>query len=109
MNKEFSKRLLSSIILIPLSFTVILYGSYLFNIFMTICLFITIYEWHMMSKKKPYKILGYLFLLLSFYSIYFVRNELNDKGLFVFLFIIIICISTDIGGYLFGKFLKVQN
>ena len=60
-------------------------------------------------KKKPYKILGYLFLLLSFYSIYFVRNELNDKGLFVFLFIIIICISTDIGGYLFGKFLKVQN
>ena len=106
MNKEFSKRLLSSIILIPLSFTVILYGSYLFNIFMTICLFITIYEWHMMSKKKPYKILGYLFLLLSFYSIYFVRNELNDKGLFVFLFIIIICISTDIGGYLFGKIFK---
>ena len=55
MNKEFSKRLLSSIILIPLSFTVILYGSYLFNIFIIICLFITIYEWHMMSKKNLIK------------------------------------------------------
>ena len=59
-----------------------------------------------MSKKKPYNILGNLFLLMSFYSIYFVRNELNDKGLFVFLLIILICISTDIGGYLFGKIFK---
>ena len=106
MNNEFSKRLWSSIILIPFLFTVIFVGSYLFIIFMVICLIITLYEWHMMSKNKSYNILGHLFLLFSFYSIYFVRNELDDKSLFVFLFIILICISTDIGGYLFGKIFK---
>ncbi len=106
MKKEFLNRLLSSIILIPLSFIVIFTGSYLFNTFILFCMFITLYEWHMMSKKKSYSILGYLFLLFSFYSIYFVRNELDDKGLFIFLFIILICISTDIGGYLFGNILK---
>ena len=106
MNKEFTKRLLSSIILIPILFVVIYFGSYLFNIFLTICLIITIYEWHMMSKKKSYNIFGHLFLLFSFYTIYFVRNELEDKSLFIFLFIILICISTDIGGYLFGKIFK---
>ena len=106
MIKEFEKRLLSSIILIPFLFTVIFVGSYLFIIFMVICLIITLYEWHMMSKNKSYNILGHLFLLFSFYSIYFVRNELDDKSLFVFLFIILICISTDIGGYLFGKIFK---
>ncbi len=106
MSKEFLKRLLSSIILIPLVFTVIVVGSYLFIIFMAISLIITLYEWHMMSKKKSFNILGHLFLLFSFYSIYFVRNGLDDKGLFIFLFIILTCISTDIGGYLFGKILK---
>ena len=106
MNKEFLKRLLSSIILIPLLFIVIFIGSNLFIIFVGICLIITLYEWHMMSKNKSYNILGHLFLLFSFYSVYFVRNELGDKGLFVFLFIILICIFTDIGGYLFGKIFK---
>ena len=106
MNKEFLKRLLSSTILIPLLFTVVFVGSYLFIIFVAICLIITLYEWHMMSKNKSYNILGHLFLLFSFYSVYFVRNELGDKGLFVFLFIILICIFTDIGGYLFGKIFK---
>jgi len=106
MNKEFLKRLLSSTILIPLLFTVVFVGSYLFIIFVAICLIITLYEWHMMSKNKSYNILGHLFLLFSFYCVYFVRNELGDKNLFIFLFIIIICISTDIGGYLFGKIFK---
>ncbi len=106
MNKEFSKRILSSIILIPITFIVIFTGSYLFNIFIALCLLITFYEWSLMSKNKSYSIIGYLFLLFSFYSIYFVRNELGDKGLFIFFFIILICISTDIGGYLFGKVLK---
>ena len=34
------------------------------------------------------------------------RNHLDSDGLATFLFVIIICISTDIGGYLFGKFFK---
>jgi phosphatidate cytidylyltransferase len=59
----------------------------------------------MMSKKKVFKIFGFIFLIFSFYSVYFIRNEL-DNSLPVFLFIILICIFTDIGGYVFGKLFK---
>ena len=44
-------------------------------------------------------------MIFSFYSAYIIRNDL-DHSLLVFLFIIIICISTDIGGYVFGKLFK---
>ena len=106
MNKELYKRILSSIILIPLTLVIIVTGSYLFNFFILLCLIITIYEWYLMSKKRSYSKYGYFFLLFSFYSVYFVRNELGDNGLYLFLVILIICVCTDIGGYLFGKVFK---
>ena len=56
----------------------------------------------MMSKKKKYYLFGILFLILSFYTAYFFRED----SLWTFIFIIIICISTDIGGYISGKLFK---
>ena len=103
MSRELTKRILSSLVLVPISFFLIIKGSFLFIIFLLICFGIIIYEWHMMSKKKSYYFLGYIFLFLSFYSIYKLRID-NDYWLM--LFITIICISTDIGGYLFGKTFK---
>jgi len=102
MKKEFKKRILSSLILIPLSFFFIIKGSFFFNFFLIICLTVTLYEWHMMSKKKKYYLFGILFLILSFYTAYFFRED----SLWTFIFIIIICISTDIGGYISGKLFK---
>ena len=106
MTQEFQKRLVSSLILIPFCFFIIIKGSLLFNIFLLICFLITSYEWHMMSKKKFYYIFGYIFLIISFYSVYSLRNNENEISFFLFLFIIITCVSTDIGGYIFGKILK---
>ena len=105
MSKELIKRILSSIILAPIVFFFIVKGSFLFVFFITICFFITLYEWQTMSKNKPYNILGFIFLILSFYSIYKLRiNEANDY--WFLLFVTIICVSTDIGGYIFGKLFK---
>jgi len=105
INKELQKRILSSFLLISIAFFFIIKGSFFFNFFIATCFVITSYEWHMMSKKKIYNIFGFIFLIFSFYSAYFIRNNL-DHSLLVFLFIIIICISTDIGGYVFGKLFK---
>ena len=105
MLKEFEKRILSSLILIPVATFFVLKGTFFFNFFLIICLSITLYEWQMMSKKKPYNIFGHIFLLLSFYSAYLIRNE-NEKSLYIFLVVLLICISTDIGGYILGKILK---
>ena len=105
MKKELIKRILSSIILIPIAMFFIVKGSFLFNFFILICLVITSYEWHMMSKKKSYHIFGFIFLIFSFYTVFYQRNYDGDDYT-IFLLIIIICIATDIGGYIFGKIFK---
>jgi phosphatidate cytidylyltransferase len=101
MSNEFIKRFLSSIILLPLAFYFIIQGTF-FLIFLTvICFIIACFEWHMMSKKKSHNIYGFLFLIFSFYTFY----ELSIELISVF-YVIIICSSTDIGGYVFGKIFK---
>lgn len=100
---EFLKRLLSSIILIPLIFYVLISGTFLFNIFILICFLIANYEWYILSKDKIYSFFGYIFITISFYTFFKLRNDF-DLGLIIL--ILLICISTDIGGYLFGKIFK---
>ena len=95
------KRILSSIILLPLALYFITHGSFMLIFFTVTCLLLACYEWHMMTKNKSYKIYGFIFLIISFYTFY----ELSLELIGVF-FVIIICISTDIGGYIFGKILK---
>ena len=100
---EFLKRLLSSIILIPLIFFVLISGTFLFNIFILICFLIANYEWYILSKDKIYSFFGYIFITISFYTFFKLKNDF-DLGLIIL--ILLICISTDIGGYLFGKIFK---
>jgi len=101
MSKEFIKRFISSIILLPLVFYFIIQGSFLLIFFIAICFVVSCFEWYMMSKKKLYSIYGFLFLIFSFYTFYELSAELI--GIF---YVIIICTSTDIGGYVFGKIFK---
>ena len=103
---ELQKRIISSIFLIPLSFFFIIKGSNYFLFFLIICFLISCYEWYKMIKSKIFLIFGFTFLFLSFLSAFNIRENSNDFSLFIFLFLIIISISTDIGGYTFGKFFK---
>jgi phosphatidate cytidylyltransferase len=102
MKNEFIKRLLSSIILIPLLAFFTIKSLNLFIVFLFIVFLISFYEWIKMSKKIHLILIGFIFLFFSFYSAYSIRLE----NLIYFLFIISICISTDIGGYIFGKLFK---
>ena len=106
MKPEIIKRILSSLVLIPIALFFIIKGSFFFTFFIATCFLITLYEWHMMSKKKTYNIFGFMFLIFSFYSVYFIRNELDNHGLLIFVLIVLVCVSTDIGGYVFGKLFK---
>ena len=104
INKELKKRILSSTILIPVSFFFIFEGSITFIFFLSIIFLAMSFEWFKMTKKKELiRILGLFFLFFSFYSAIYLRQYI---GLNFFLFLIIVCIFTDIGGYLFGKILK---
>ncbi len=104
MSQELKKRVLSSLLLFPVIWIIIIKGSIFFNLFLIISLIIALYEWYSMSKKKIYYYFGVFFLIFSFYTIYKVYN-FNDSYL-NFLFIFLTCIATDIGGYIFGKLFK---
>ena len=104
MIKEFEKRLLSSIILIPISIIFIIKGSVFFLFFLGILFLTTSYEWIKMCKKNDLlKSFGIFFLFFSFYTAYEIRGDESFKD---FLLIITICVFTDIGGYIFGKIFK---
>ena len=105
IKEEIIKRILSSIILIPTVLFFIIKGSFLFNFFIFICFLITTYEWLKLSKKNLFKFFGTIFIVISFYTMFRIRNEF-DKDYFHLLLVIIICVSTDIGGYIFGNIFK---
>ena len=111
---ELQKRIITSISLI-----IILYLSFVNILILSIVLLATVFllfnEFYNIIKKilinrKNYQ-LTFLFLILL-YLIYFsldiwfllITDSHNNKNLLFFIFII--CISTDIGGYAFGKIFK---
>ena len=59
----------------------------------------------MLSKNNLLKLFGTIFIVISFYSIFNIRNEF-DRDYLHLLLVITICVSTDIGGYVFGNIFK---
>ena len=111
---ELNRRIFTSIALL-----IILYISLINNIFLSIILsfivFIALVEFHniflKIFKKKKIENIIYLFLALIylvFFSLitgfFLFYTGYENKALFIF--ILSICIATDIGGYTFGKLLK---
>ena len=104
MDREFTKRFISSIIMLPIIVLVIFKGSLIFNLFLFFLFLLASYEWFKMSKKKFIKsLIGTTFLILSFYSAYQLRNI---SGFNFFIFLVLICVFTDLGGFFFGKLFK---
>ena len=103
MKKEFEKRILSSLIIIPIAFFFIIKGSAFFIFFLSIFFLATSYEWIKMNKKDIFKFFGIIYLFTISYFAYLLRE---NYGMNIFIFIVIICIFTDIGGYVFGKIFK---
>ena len=102
MNQEISKRILSSIIIIAIALFFIIKGSIFFIFFLLVCFFITSFEWYRMAKSNNYYLFGFILLILSFSCAFLFRNAGHTD----FLFVILVCASTDIGGFSFGKIFK---
>ena len=102
MNQEIIKRILSSIIIVAIALFFIIKGSFFYIFFLSVLFFITSFEWYKMTKNKNYFLLGLIFLILSFLSAFLLRNIF----LYDFILVILICISTDVGGFVFGKLFK---
>ena len=105
MSSEFLKRIVSSLILLPLVIYIVIYKNNIFILFLIICLIISLYEWISMKKNKIINFVGLFFLFFTFFLAYQLRYEF-DKNYTYFLITMLICVCTDIGGYIFGKVFK---
>ena len=103
INRELQKRILSSIILLPLAIFFIFQGALFFGFFLGIFFIDTSYEWIKMNKIDSLKVIGVCYLLFAFASAYLLREKFS-LGLLIL--VLIICIFTDLGGYIFGKVFK---
>ena len=96
------KRILTSIAIFPLSIFFILQGGYLLLSFLIVIFLIANYELFSVFKKNSNILFLDLVLILSLFSIYY----LSKNSFWLLLWVIILVICSDIGGYVFGKIFK---
>ena len=108
MNKELKKRIITSIILIAILINCLFISKESWLVLLGVVSIISFSEFFNLIKKIYKKIFSRLILLtisivvlLSFtYSAYKIKIEYGE---IVMIFILLICIFSDIGGYVVGK------
>ena len=108
MNKELKKRIITSIVLLAIILNCLFINNYSWLLLLSIISFICWFEFISLSKKIWKKkllmilptVLSFLFLCLFIHTAYKFRIE---EGAVTILFVLGICIFSDIGGYIIGK------
>tara|TARA_Y100000816_G_scaffold284354_1_gene262399 strand:+ start:789 stop:1445 length:657 start_codon:yes stop_codon:yes gene_type:complete len=99
------KRILTSIVVLPLSiFFIIKGGDYIVS-FLYATLILANYELFSAFKRKLTIIFLAVILVLALLSILFLRND-TVSSYILLIWIIILTICSDVGGYVFGKLFK---
>ena len=101
MSKELIKRLITSIFIITVTACSIYLGGLIFNIFLLLIFFVSLIEWKNLTNNQIIFFLGLLLLISSLITVHNLRYD----NFYFFIFILIISVSSDIGGYVFGKLL----
>jgi len=109
MTKELKKRLITSIVLIAIFLNCLFISNVSWLVLLTIVSLICWLEFINLSEKiwkekKSIKILmilvSLLFFFYFFYAAYEIKINYGEKRI---LFILLVCIFSDIGGYVVGK------
>ena len=111
MINNFLLRILSSLIIAPLCFYIVYKGSFFFISFLLICLIFIITESKNLITQKKHFVLFIVFIFFSLFCAYKIRNFYIDnetKNIIIFFGVLLISISTDIGGYVFGKIFSIE-
>jgi len=103
---EFEKRTATTLIMLPIVFFAILLNKLTFIFLLGIVLTFSLYEWFLLNCKKITFItsIGFIIILTSFIIAYYLRGDSKTTITF-FLWIISLCIFSDVGGYLCGKYI----
>ena len=96
------KRILTAIVIFPLSIFFIFKGGYILLSFLLAIFFMANYELFSVFKKNSNILFLDLVLILALFSIYY----LAENSFWSLLWVIILVICSDVGGYAFGKIFK---
>ena len=99
------KRILTSLVALPLTIFFVVKGGYFLSFFLLFIFFAGLHELFTVFKKIKTKLFLLLVLTLSIFSIYYLAND-SVSSLVLLYFVIGISVSSDVGGYIFGKIFK---
>ena len=104
------KRILTSIITFPLFIFFIIQGGHFLLSFLFIVFLAANYELFSIFNRKIIILFLDLILILSLFSIYALRGDESNfyllrvqTSFILLLWVIILCVCSDVGGYVFGK------
>ena len=107
MKSELLKRSISSLFLISLIFMTALVNDYIFLSMLFIVVIFSWIEWIKIIEKirfkKVYRVIHILFFLIYLLMAFIVCFNVFVIDKYFFLTILMICIFSDVGGYVFGK------
>ncbi len=108
MKSELLKRSISSIFLISFLFLSALISNYIFLSILFIVIILSWIEWikiieKIKFKKKIYRIIHIIVFLIYLLMAFIICFNVFVIDKYFFLTILMICIFSDIGGYIFGK------
>ena len=107
MNSELYKRIISSLFLICLVFLCALINDYIFLSILFIVLILSWIEWikiiEKISIKKVYRIIHIIFFFIYLLLVFIICFNVFVIDKYFFLTILMICVFSDVGGYIFGK------
>jgi len=105
MYKEILKRLITSVVLLPILFYAMIYSRVYLISLLILVYFLCSYEIIKNSKNIFFNLFANILLIFSFYSFYFLRGD-TEYSLVILFWILISTFLSDTGGYIFGKIFK---
>ena len=107
MKSELFKRSISSLFLISLIFLSALINDYIFLSILFIAVILSWIEWvkviEKIKLKKIYRIIHIILFLIYLLMAFIVCFNVFVFDKYFFLTILMICVFSDVGGYVFGK------
>ena len=107
MNSELYKRIISSLFLMCLVFLCALINDYIFLSILFIVLILSWIEWikiiEKINIKKVYRIIHIIFFFIYLLLVFIICFNVFVIDKYFFLTILMICVFSDVGGYIFGK------
>jgi len=109
ISNQLKKRIITSVILFLIVGSSVLINKVIFLVVLSVISILSFYEWsyinnkYLKGKKKNIKyIKGFG---LTYIAIFYISSIIiyTEESKFFFIFLILVCAFSDIGGYIFGK------